>query len=326
VAAPGLTGVLLVGGASRRFGSPKALAELDGVTLAARAWQLLGATCDERIAIGKREDGLALPFGLLDDATDVRAPIAGLVQALRVAQHDVIVALPVDVPLLRADDLRALAHACRDAAIPPTGPLPGAYGKSALPALERALASGELALRRALDDLDVAVVDIPVDRLANVNTSEDLAQLAEPRIVPLATEHADSLRAFVVSSLGEFGFNEDGAYDTDLQDPANAYDAAWVVEVAGEVAGSVVLLETAKDELLLRRMYLAERLRGRGLGRALLDCALAWAREHGYRYVHLDTTEAMVAARALYESAGFREVGAGIPREGRCRIVYRLEL
>jgi molybdopterin-guanine dinucleotide biosynthesis protein A len=34
----GLTGVLLVGGASTRFGSPKALARLDGRTLAAIAW------------------------------------------------------------------------------------------------------------------------------------------------------------------------------------------------------------------------------------------------------------------------------------------------
>ena len=73
-------------------------------------------------------------------------------------------------------------------------------------------------------------------------------------------------------------------------------------------------------------MYVAEDARGRGLGRALLDRALAWAREHGYRYVHLDTTDAMVAARALYESAGFRAVGEGVPREGRCRIVYRLAL
>jgi molybdopterin-guanine dinucleotide biosynthesis protein A/GNAT superfamily N-acetyltransferase len=326
VAAAGLTGVLLVGGASRRFGTPKALAELGGETLAARAWRLLGETCDERIAVGKPSDELELPFDVVDDGTDVRAPIAGLVQALRIAHHDLVVAVPVDVPLLRAEDVRALAAAARDAAVPPSGPLPGAYRKAALPALERALRAGELALHRAVAELDVAVVDIPPVRLANVNTPEELAQLAEPRIVPLAPEHGDGLRAFVVSALGEFGFSEDAEYDTDLQDPASAYAAAWVVEVAGEVAGSVVLLETAKDELLLRRMYLAEGLRGRGLGRALLERALAWARERGYRYVHLDTTDAMVAARALYESAGFREVGAGVPREGRCRIVYRLAL
>ncbi len=54
VADRALTGVLLVGGASTRFGSPKALAAVDGETLAERAWRLLGDACDERIAVGKR--------------------------------------------------------------------------------------------------------------------------------------------------------------------------------------------------------------------------------------------------------------------------------
>ena len=68
-----LTGVLLVGGASRRFGSPKALAELDGETLAARAWRTLGEACDERLAVGKAADALELPFPLVDDGSDARA-------------------------------------------------------------------------------------------------------------------------------------------------------------------------------------------------------------------------------------------------------------
>ena len=53
--------MLLVGGASERFGSPKALARLGGETLAERAWRLLGDACSERIAVGKRADGLDLP-------------------------------------------------------------------------------------------------------------------------------------------------------------------------------------------------------------------------------------------------------------------------
>ena len=56
----GLTGVLLVGGASRRFGSPKALARLDGETLAERGWRVLGGACEERIAVGKEADALPL--------------------------------------------------------------------------------------------------------------------------------------------------------------------------------------------------------------------------------------------------------------------------
>ena len=173
-----LTGVLLVGGASRRFGSPKALALLDGETLAARAWRLLGEVCDERLAVGKQADAPELPFPLLDDGTVVRAPLAGIVAGLRAAAHDVAVVLPVDCPLLDAPALRSLAAACRDAAVPQTGPLPGAYARSALPVLERRLAAGQLRLRDALAELETVVVQLDPQMLVNVNEAADLARLA----------------------------------------------------------------------------------------------------------------------------------------------------
>ena len=166
-----------MGGASRRFGRPKALAELRGETLAERAWRLLGAACDERLAVGKVADGLALSFALLDDGSDVRAPLAGLVAGLRAATHEVCVAVPVDMPLLTIAALRQLADACRDAAVPPTGPLPGAYRRSALPTLERRLADGRLALRDALDELDTATVELDLKLLVNVNTQAELDRL-----------------------------------------------------------------------------------------------------------------------------------------------------
>jgi molybdenum cofactor guanylyltransferase len=176
VADRGLTGVLLVGGASTRFGSPKARARLGGRTLAEIGWEQL-AFCDERIAVGKSDDHLDLPFPLLDDGTDTRAPIAGVVAALRAAENDVRVVLPVDTPLVGESELAALAEACADAAVPQTGPLPGAYRRSALPVLERRLAARELALHRALDELDARVVRIDPALLLNVNTPDDLARL-----------------------------------------------------------------------------------------------------------------------------------------------------
>jgi molybdenum cofactor guanylyltransferase len=172
-----LTGVLLVGGASTRFGSAKALARIGGETLAERAWRLLGEACDERIAVGKVADGLELPFELLDDGTAVRAPIAGVVAGLRAAAHEVSVVIPVDMPGLTRAALHELADACRDVAAPPTGPLPAAYRRSALPALERALASGSLSLRDAIRDLDVATVDLDAAVLLNVNTQDDVRGL-----------------------------------------------------------------------------------------------------------------------------------------------------
>ncbi len=173
-----LTGVLLVGGASRRFGSPKALASLEGETLAERAWRVLGEACDERLAVGKQGE-LDLPFKVTDDGTGVRAPIAGVVAGLRAAANDVAVFLPVDAPLVTPELVRELGEACVEVAVPLTGPLPGAYAKSALPVLERRLEAGELALRDALAELEVAVVAANPETLRNVNRPEDLAKLAQ---------------------------------------------------------------------------------------------------------------------------------------------------
>jgi molybdenum cofactor guanylyltransferase len=151
VASEGLTGLLLVGGASARFGSQKALARFRGETLAVRSWRTLGEICNERIAVGKRDE-LELPFELLDDGTEVRAPIAGVVAGLDAARHDLCVILPVDCPLVDAVVLGALVRECAgvDAAVPQTGPLPGAYRRSALPVLQRRLAAERLSLRGAL--------------------------------------------------------------------------------------------------------------------------------------------------------------------------------
>jgi FdhD protein len=170
-----LTGVLLVGGASRRFGSPKALAHTGGETLAARAWRLLGEACDERIAVGKRGDGLPLPFELLDDGTEVRAALAGIVAGLRAAPTELCIVVPVDCPALTPASLRTLAAACDgDAAVSQAGPLPGAFRRSALPALERRLAGGEYRLRDALAELRTSAVTLPLEELTNVNTPSDL--------------------------------------------------------------------------------------------------------------------------------------------------------
>jgi molybdopterin-guanine dinucleotide biosynthesis protein A len=180
---PGLTGVLLVGGASRRFGSPKALARLDGRTLAEIGWETLGATCDERLAFGKLADRLELPFEIADDGAGVRAPLAGVVAGLRAATFDVCVVLPVDCPCVTPDALRRLAAACAgaDAAVPArTRPLPGAYRRSAAPVLERRLEAGALALRDALAELEVREVALDQALLVNVNLPEELEALQRP--------------------------------------------------------------------------------------------------------------------------------------------------
>jgi molybdopterin-guanine dinucleotide biosynthesis protein A len=177
VARPRLTGILLVGGASTRFGSPKALARLDGEMLAERAWRVLGEACEERLAVGKQADRLELPFELLDDGTETRAALAGIVAGLRAAGAERALVLPVDMPLVTADCLRTLGEAGGAAAAPRGAPLPAAFRRAALPVLERRLLAGELALHEALVELGAAEVDIDPQALVNVNTTDELRGL-----------------------------------------------------------------------------------------------------------------------------------------------------
>jgi molybdopterin-guanine dinucleotide biosynthesis protein A len=325
VARPALTGILLVGGASRRFGSPKALAQFEGETLGQRAWRTLGRVCDARLAVGKQVDALPLPFELLDDGSSVRAPLAGVVAGLRAAPSDLAIVLPVDVPLVRDDHLRALAAACTDAAVPQTGPLPCAVRRSALPVLEAKLERGQLALRDAFASLDCTVVAIDDDVLANVNTRGELEAL-EVRIVPYRDEHEEGFRALVSRTLREFGFEPDPALDPDLSAPAAVYEALWVALSRGDVVGSVALRRIDRRTVELKRMYLRQALRGRGVGRKLLRMAIAWAREHGIERIILDTTERMAAARHLYERHGFTPLDGDAPRQGQSRLLYELRL
>ena len=159
----GLTGILLAGGASTRFGSPKELAEYGGESLADRAWRLLGEACDERLLVG--------PGGLADPGT---GPVAAIAAGLRAATYELAVVVPVDMPLLNVDALDALAHACRDAAVAQRGPLPCAVARRALPAFE----TGKRRLRTVLEGLDTARVELDPSLLANVNTPADLDTLA----------------------------------------------------------------------------------------------------------------------------------------------------
>jgi molybdopterin-guanine dinucleotide biosynthesis protein A len=177
---PGVAGALLVGGASERFGSPKALARFEGETLAERAHRVLAEAFEEVIVVGKAADELELPFEVLDDGSDVRASMVGLAAALRLADAELVVVLPTDMPLVTPGLLRELADAAEgyDVVVPQTGALPGAYRRSALPVLERKIASYDLALHRALAELRVRVVELDEASLRNVNAPRDLP--AEP--------------------------------------------------------------------------------------------------------------------------------------------------
>ena len=217
-----VTGILLVGGASERFGSAKAHAPFRGETLAERAWRILHVVCDEVFAVGKA-DGAELPFPVFDDGAEERAPIFGLIAGLRLASNDVCLALPVDVPLITPGALRALA-ATRT--VPQTGPLPGAYPKDALHELEARVARAELSIR----GVNPLVLEIDETQLLNVNTRMDLIAAS---VADWAREREDVRAVMVVGSQARSDAPADAWSDLDVvlfvDDPRRlADDETWV--------------------------------------------------------------------------------------------------
>ena len=77
-------------------------------------------------------------------------------------------------------------------------------------------------------------------------------------------------------------------------------------------------------ECYLAELYVVPSSRGRGLGRALMEEAIAFARRRGADYMDLNTGEDDVAARGLYGSLGFSD-REGRP-DGSVHYYYELEL
>lgn len=149
---------------------------------------------------------------------------------------------------------------------------------------------------------------------------------------PATNADGPAVQELIFSVLREFGLcPEPAATDADLADIEGSYGPrdGWfqvaVEPTSARVVGSVALLPRSAAVVELRKMYLLPPCRGRGLGRALLEAALAEARRAGYATVVLETAAALEKAVRMYRQAGFRDSDAP-PHACRCEIVMSLDL
>ena len=182
-----MIGVVLAGGASRRFGSePKGLKLLHGVPLALHVARSLAQVCG-RVLLEDNGDAGYAALGLERIAAAAshagKGPLAGIAAGLAAAGEMRVAFAPCDLPLITPAIVKALSgHACGAYAVSPSGiePLVCVLPSTALGVVLEALVSPEVSRVVTVMELIGAVAVRFDDARAflNVNTPDDLVRLS----------------------------------------------------------------------------------------------------------------------------------------------------
>ncbi len=187
-------GAVLAGGRGRRMGKDKLAMELAGKTLLERALDALieaGMTPVVILRQDQREPATPAGTQVLRDEVEDAGPLGGIHALLRWLPVEWALAVPSDQPFLVPKLLRGLIGQESDdldavVGRSPSGiePLPGAYRRTCLPAVEETLAAGERSLLQLFSRIRVREVptallrewDPPLRSYVNINSPADLAR------------------------------------------------------------------------------------------------------------------------------------------------------
>ena len=112
----------------------------------------------------------------------------------------------------------------------------------------------------------------------------------------------------------EYPFDKNAYSDSDLDRIDEVYgggnESFMVIEDNGQIVGTIGVKEDSKDTALLRRLFVDLKHRKIGYGTELLDKAIDFCREHGYKRVYFRCTDRMSDAMKLCLKKGFKETEA----------------
>jgi DNA-binding MarR family transcriptional regulator/GNAT superfamily N-acetyltransferase len=175
-------------------------------------------------------------------------------------------------------------------------------------------------LDRLSDDLAAALLaplnDRQRDQLAAAMGTVERLLTAGLVTFAVTDPASPEARACMAAYFAELGERFDGGFDPGASLPATDADLAepsgllLLARLHGEPAGCGALKFHGTEPAELKRMWVANRARGLGLGRRLLAELEDQARRHGATVVRLETNQALTEAVTLYRSAGYAEVSA----------------
>jgi molybdopterin-guanine dinucleotide biosynthesis protein A len=186
-----MTGFILIGGRSKRFGKDKVTARIGERPLIGRVTDVISPLFDEVILIGPERDHLG-PFRTVEDILPGRGPLGGIHTALSVSPTPQCFVFAADMPNLSQELIRYMISAAddHDVVIPLWSkgrePLHAVYNRRILPLVGSLLERKKLRIFDLLENTDTLV--IPEEKIrtfgdpgmifANINTPGDIDRLS----------------------------------------------------------------------------------------------------------------------------------------------------
>ncbi|WP_186576400.1 molybdenum cofactor guanylyltransferase [Aquibacillus kalidii] len=189
-----IVGVLIAGGESRRFGSPKAFATRKGLPFYHYSKQALEVVSDEVIIVTSNllknsferdQDSAHIICDCSEFSGD--GPLAGIYTAMQEVQSEWYMVLPIDIPFIDSlvmKEIVANRHGLCEAVIPlvngRTQPLIALYHYSVKEKIEKQLVENKKSLKQLLEHLKVNYIEIEDEKsFVNINTKDDFGKYVD---------------------------------------------------------------------------------------------------------------------------------------------------
>lgn len=85
-------------------------------------------------------------------------------------------------------------------------------------------------------------------------------------------------------------------------------DKYWIALSNGKAIGTIGLIVITNNTIVLKRMFIAKKFRGKGVAKQLLDTLLAWAMKNSIKTIYLGTMNQFKAAQKFYAKSGFTKI------------------
>lgn len=185
-----VSGYILAGGDSKRFGENKALFEFEGISLIKRMLKILSPLVfSTRIVTKNGSEFEDLGVKILNDNVDVQTPLAGILRGLEDTDGWGLF-LACDLPNMKSDIISRLLNSVKDsyekegidAIVAATAdeelqPLVACYHKSGIASIKKSIEKNQ-SMKRWLSGLKIKIVTFEEEEpFLNINRKEDLSKL-----------------------------------------------------------------------------------------------------------------------------------------------------